>query len=207
VRSILYKDFVAERTVLLIYTAGVILFALQVVPIFDPLALASCLAIFFTFTTASHEEMNNGHILINSLPVNRKDVVTAKYAFPLAVGAGFIGLDVLLETVTGAWSPDLGWQIAIAVIGIVWFASVFFPLYFWLGHRFVQIAMIILFIMMVGVVPIVFNLAAKHDYWGILDAVQTLPNSLLLGLGAAVTAIVFVVSGFLSVRLYERKEF
>jgi hypothetical protein len=207
VRSILYKDLVVERTVILIYTAGVILFALQVVPIFDPLALAFCLAIFFTFTTASHEEMNNGHILLNSLPVDRKEVVAAKYAFHLAVGAGFIGLDVLLEAVTGAWSPDLGRQFAFAVLGIIWFVSVFFPLYFWLGHRFVQIAMIFLFIMLVGVVPIVFNLAAKHDYWGMLDAVQTLPNSLLLGLGAVVTAIVFIVSGLLSARLYERKQF
>jgi len=207
VRSILYKDLVVERTVILIYTAGVILFALQVVPIFDPLALAFCLAIFFTFTTASHEEMNNGHILLNSLPVDRKEVVTAKYAFHLAVGAGFLGLDVLLEAVTGAWSLNIGRHFAMAVLGIVWFVSVFFPLYFWLGHRFVQIAMIILFVMIVAVVPIVYNLGAKHDFWGILDAVRTLPNALLLGLGAAVTAVVLIVSVFLSVRLYERKQF
>ena len=192
---------------ILIYAAAVILFAAKVVPIFNPLALAFCLGIYFIFTTATHEDMNNGHILINSLPVDRKEVVTAKYAFHIAVGVGFIALDILLEAVTGARLPDIAWQFAVAALGIVWFVSVFFPLYFWLDHRFVRVAMVILFVMIVGAVPIMYNLGVKHNFWGLIDAAKSLPGSLLFGLAAAVTVLVLAVSWLLSVRLYERKQF
>jgi len=192
---------------ILIYAAVVILFAVQVIPVFFPVALAVCLGMFFTFTSAVHEDINNSHVLVNSLSVDRKTVVTAKYAFHTAAGIGFIALDLLLEAAAGACLPDIAWQFAFSVLGIVWFISFFFPIYFWLGIRFVQIAMVTVFVMIVVAVPMVYHLGAKHDYWGILDAAKSLSDFLLYGLAAAVTGLALIASCFLSVRLYERKQF
>jgi len=206
-RSILYKEFMVGRTMILIYAAAVILFAVPAVPIFHPVALAACLAAFFLFTSAVHEEINNSHILINSLPVDRKTVVTAKFAYYLAVGVGFVALDVLIEAAMGARLPDLARQAGIAVLGIAWFVSVFFPLYIWNGSRFVQIVVITLFVMGTVMVPIAQRLGAKFNFWGISDALSSMPDAFLYGLAAAVTAAVLNASLLLSVRLYERKEF
>lgn len=206
--NILYKEFVVQRTVILAYTVAAILFITQLMRVDGPLAVVSMLAMFFTFGTSAHEDKNNSHVLLNSLPVARKEIVTAKYVFHIAFGICLIGLAFIYRTIVGALPKDAAlWQYVIAVTVIVWFVSVFFPLYFWLGPRFVQIGMIALFIVMFTAVPLVYNLGVKHNFWGILEFVQSLPSFLLFVIVTAATIVLLIVSRLISVWLYERKQF
>jgi hypothetical protein len=206
--NILYKEFVVQRTVILAYAVVAILFITQLIRVDGPMAVISMLAMFFTFGTAAHEDKNNSHVLLNSLPVARKEIVTAKYVFHIAFGICLVGLTFIYRTIIGALPKDAAmWQYVIAVTVIVWFVSVFFPMYFWLGPRFVQIGMIVLLIVMFTAVPMVYNLGVKHNFWGIPDFIQSLPRFLLFVFATAVTIVFLIVSRLISVRLYERKQF
>jgi len=206
--NILYKEFVVQRTVILAYAVVAILFITQLIRVDGPMAVISMLAMFFTFGTAAHEDKNNSHVLLNSLPVARKEIVTAKYVFHIAFGICLVGLTFIYRTVIGALPKDAAmWQYVIAVTVIVWFVSVFFPMYFWLGPRFVQIGMIVLLIVMFTALPMVYNLGVKHNFWGIPDFIQSLPRFLLFVFGTAVTIVFLIVSRLISVWLYERKQF
>jgi hypothetical protein len=206
--NILYKEFVVQRTVILAYAVVAILFITQLIRVDGPMAVISMLAMFFTFGTAAHEDKNNSHVLLNSLPVARKEIVTAKYVFHIAFGICLVGLTFIYRTVIGALPKDAAmWQYVIAVTVIVWFVSVFFPMYFWLGPRFVQIGMIVLLIVMFTALPMVYNLGVKHNFWGIPDFIQSLPRFLLFVFATAVTIVFLIVSRLISVWLYERKQF
>jgi len=206
--NILYKEFVVQRTVILAYAVVAILFITQLIRVDGPMAVISMLAMFFTFGTAAYEDKNNSHVLLNSLPVARKEIVTAKYVFHIAFGICLVGLTFIYRTIIGALPKDAAmWQYVIAVTVIVWFVSVFFPMYFWLGPRFVQIGMIVLLIVMFTAVPMVYNLGVKHNFWGIPDFIQSLPRFLLFVFATAVTIVFLIVSRLISVRLYERKQF
>lgn len=206
--NILYKEFVVQRTVILAYAVVAILFITQLIRVDGPMAVISMLAMFFTFGTAAHEDKNNSHVLLNSLPVARKEIVTAKYVFHIAFGICIVGLTFIYRTVIGALPKDAAlWQYVIAVTVIVWFVSVFFPMYFWLGPRFVQIGMIVLLIVMFTALPMVYNLGVKHNFWGIPDFIQSLPRFLLFVFATAVTIVFLIVSRLISVWLYERKQF
>ena len=206
--NILYKEFVVQRTVILAYAVVAILFITQLIRVDGPMAVISMLAMFFTFGTAAHEDKNNSHVLLNSLPVARKEIVTAKYVFHIAFGICLVGLTFIYRTIIGALPKDAAlWQYVIAVTVIVWFVSVFFPMYFWLGPRFVQIGMIVLLIVMFTALPMVYNLGVKHNFWGIPDFIQSLPRFLLFVFATAVTIVFLIVSRLISVWLYERKQF
>jgi len=197
-----------QRTVILAYAVVAILFITQLIRVDGPMAVISMLAMFFTFGTAAHEDKNNSHVLLNSLPVARKEIVTAKYVFHIAFGICLVGLTFIYRTVIGALPKDAAlWQYVIAVTVIVWFVSVFFPMYFWLGPRFVQIGMIVLLIVMFTALPMVYNLGVKHNFWGIPDFIQSLPRFLLFVFATAVTIVFLIVSRLISVWLYERKQF
>ena len=206
--SMLHKEFIVLRTFILVYLAAAVLFITQVMEVNGPPAFMSLLAFIFTISTTAHEDKNNSHILLNSLPVSRKEIVTAKYMFHIVFGIVLVGIALIIRAAFGEWSSETAlWQTAISVTVIVWFVSVFFPMYFWLGPRFVQIGMIVFFIMMFAVVPTVYNLGVKHNFWGIPDVVESFSDTLLFAILTAVTVIFLTVSWLISVWLYERKQF
>lgn len=206
--NMVYKEFVVERVSLLVCLGLAILFRAQLISFDAPLALMSVLSMLFTFGTAAHEDRYQSHILINSLPVTRREIVTAKYVFHILVGLGFIGLAVIHAAVFGGIPRRAALsQSLIGAAVIACFVSVFFPMYYWLGPRFVQIGMRVLFIMLIAVVPTVFNLAAKYGFWGIPEFISSLPATVLPVLLTGMTVILLLASWRASVWLYERKEF
>lgn len=206
--NIVFKEFAVQRTAIVVYFAIALLMVTQLIPAEGPLAAVSMLAMLFTFSTIACDDRNNVHILMNSLPVSRKEIVTAKYLFHLAVGLSLVLFAVILGGIFGESTLNLAlWQTLIAVLVITSFVSVFFPLYYWLGARFVLTAMFALFFAMLTAVPIVSNLGARNNYWGIFDLTASLPTwPLVAGLTTG-TLVHMLVSWRVSVWLYRRKEF
>src|SRR5690606_41087469 len=73
----------------------------------------------------------------------------------------------IVRTLFSMMSPLAAlYQTLITMAVIAWYLSVFFPMYYWLGPRFVQVGMIVFFISLFTAAPIVANMAVRHDFWG-----------------------------------------
>ena len=203
-----YKDVVVQRSVLLIYSAFAVFFATQVITGDGPLAVTAALAMMFSFNATALDERTNIHLLLNSLPVTRQDIVTAKYVFHIAAGLCFVVIAAVCRTVAGGLTLRAALvQILAAAALIVWFLSVFFPAYYWLGPRFVQIGLFSFAIVFLPAAGPVYNWAAKHDFGGLLDVLPALPTLSLYLVMTAITLAVLLGSWRVSVWLYSRKEF
>lgn len=206
--TVMYKDFGVERTTMLVYAGVALLFGSPLLSMGPPLTLLTVLAVMFTFTTAAREDRYQSHVFINSLPVTRREVVTAQYVFHLAVGTGFIALGCIYEAAFGdtEWIR-LVWQGIGAAAFIVCYNAFFFPLYYWLGPRFVQIGMRVMFIVLFAVVPLLYNIGVQSGFWGIPNLLASMAPMTFYVVLTALVLMLVVASWRVSVWLYERKEF
>jgi len=205
---VVYKDWVVNRTVFLVYAGVLLLMALKVLPVDGPAVIATMMAGFFVFTSAAQDERNSTQTFINSLPVSRRDIVTGKYVLSIGAGIALTGMvlliGALIEPVPG---PVVLRQLLLCAGVISTFVSVFVPMYYLLGSRFVQIGLFVLFILVVAVAPPAYNLAVRHNFWGLLDAVRALPTQPLQTVAAVGVVVLLLASWRLSITLYSRKEF
>jgi ABC-type transport system involved in multi-copper enzyme maturation permease subunit len=209
--SLLYKEFMSLRTVIFVYLLGlgVLLFVTTIMNENGSAFLlpVAGLSWFFIMSIAAQEEKNDSHILINSLPVSRKQVVAAKYLFSILAGLVFIGIALMVHPLFNLSSQGTNMFDAVLTMAATgWFAAIYFPMYYWLGPRFVQISMFILFILVFAILPPVFNLGIKHDFWGLGDWLRSASLNILAVILLLLTAIVLLGSWALSARIYERKD-
>lgn len=206
--TLVYKDFVVQRMVIVTYLAVTVLFAIQIISVDAPFVIVAMLAMAFTFASAGQDDRANSHLLLNSLPVTRQEIVTAKYVYHIASSLGLVGFAGIVRTLFSMMSPLTAlYQTLITMAVIAWYLSVFFPMYYWLGPRFVQVGMIVFFISLFTAAPIVANMAVRHDFWGFLELIASLPAMPLYLLFTAVTLAALWASWRVSVWLYERKSF
>ena len=205
---VVYKDWIVNRTVFLVYTGVLLLMALRVLPVGGPVVMATMMASFFVLTSAAQDERNNSQTFINSLPVSRRDVVTGKYVLSIGAGVALTGITLL---VTALREPMPGrvmlGQLFLSAGVISTFVSVFIPMYYLLGSRFVQLGLFVLFILVVAVAPPAYNLAVRHNFWGLLDTLRAVPVETLQTVAAVTVVVLLLASWRLSVALYNRKEF
>jgi len=205
--NMMYKEFIVERVALLSYAALTAVFTRQRIAENATLAFISLLAMSFALSTVAHDDRSNAHMFITSLPVSRREIVTAKYLFHIAAGFGLIGLAVIVKAIDGGLEFSVAWgPTALALLLVVWFLSIFFPLYYWLGPRFAKIGLIALFISMFAIFPMVYHLGLKRSFWGIPDLILSLPAFPLYASVAAGTLALLLASWRISVWLYSRKE-
>ena len=210
--SLLYKEFMSLRTVIYVFLLGLgLLFFVTTNTNDNGLAFLYPVAVlswFFTMSIAAQEEKNNSHILINSLPVSRKQVVAAKYLFSILAGLIFIGIALMVHPLfyPSSQGADM-FEVVLTMAATGWFAAIYLPLYYWLGPRFIQIGMFILFFLAFAILPMVINLGMKNDFWGLGEWLRSAPTNVLAIVLLLMTAIILLGSWALSVRIYERKDF
>jgi len=175
---------------------------------------------------------NNSEIIINSLPVHRRDIVLAKYlsVFPYAALAmlSFVFAQVLVS-VTGI--PVLGIngplshlslvKFMAAVVAVIVLISFYYPIYFKLGHRRGKWAGMFLFFFLVFFIPLWgYLLAGEYGVvrnpilLNIIDLLerlgswqQTQANWQIASYMLVLALILMSVSVRLSLRFYRNKEF
>lgn len=67
--------------------------------------------------------------------------------------------------------------------------------------------MLTLLLIVLAVEPIVYNLAVRNNFWGLLEWLRTLPEWWLYAWPAAAGVLLLAASWRVSVAIYERKEF
>ena len=208
--SLLLKEYYSNRSVLLI--AAAMLFIFPLVFFQDnasgpstPVIFSAVMALYFTMGVNMEDRKNDSDVLLNSLPVTRRQIVTAKYVAAVLVGALFIAIGKTVSMIKAQPTVSLT-EAAVALIAVVLFSAVYFPLFYKFGTQFVIFAIVVLTILFFTALPIVFYTGMKSGFWGLAGLWQQHRPWLLIALFILTVAAVLFSCSF-SVRLYEKKEF
>lgn len=169
---------------------------------------------FFTITTLSYDEMNHGLSFLLTLPVSRRGYVVEKYMIGFLLGgAGWLFSSLVTGIyigVTGAVDFSAEWFATLLMILFVMcvFLGVVLPLQFKFGAEKGRMALIILFLCVLGVAKI---MEEAEVFRGLrMENMQWLAN-LSSGAVTAIAALLLLlltgVSMSISIHVMERKQF
>lgn len=179
-----------------------------------PLSVPAAIYSHFLIVLASKmDERNNNGRMLASLPVRRRDIVTAKY-----VGVGlFMALAFLL---TGFWraaaamvfpAGELPWfspqSIIATILALLVFYAIYFPLFFAFGPRLAQILDLVVLLSVGGFAVVVLRILEWNhvDFGSVLRHAWGQPG--LTVWSAGVCAALLLISWSASVAFSERRSF
>ncbi|CAM4469541.1 ABC-2 transporter permease [Paenibacillus tarimensis] len=164
-------------------------------------------AIMLVMFSVSLETKSKSILFIGSLPVKRKQIVQAKYAVVivfLIIGL-FMSLLVHLVSLYVLDNPvEWTWMQASLTTGIVLlFASLFFPVYYWLGDRAAQVVSLLAIFLAVSVIVGMSGVMSEMTFGLPLD---TGSPAAVLSVIVGGTLLLFVISYGLSQSLFRKKD-
>lgn len=153
----------------------------------------------------SHDEKDASHLLFNSLPYTRKEIVSSKY-----IGACLVMCIILATIFFGhlmIYGEILPWEQLLFIAGIVFlFISFAFPFSYLFNSQYLLISFGVLFVFYL--VAVNLFLPNLNDIMrSITQFVISLENYQLYFSVICVIAALYIGSWFLSIRIYCRKEF
>lgn len=169
---------------------------------------------FFTITTLSYDEMNHGLSFLFTLPVSRRGYVVEKYMIGFLLGvAGWLLSSLVTGIyigVTGAVNFSSEWFAILLMIlfAMCVFLCVVLPLQFKFGAEKGRMALIVLFLCVLGVAKI---MEETEVFQGLqMEKLQWLANlspGAVTAIAVVLLALLTVVSMSISIRVMERKQF
>lgn len=207
--SLILKDILMLKKMLLLIVGFIALFYFLENP---PVMAISLAGIIFISSTGSFEDRSNSHIMLNSLPINRKSIISSKY-----VGAILFGIfatvlatlfQMILYFILDAYNKPLpnANQLVLGMLIILLFSALYFPILYKFGEKYTRI---ILMIVIFGF--IIFGQMAMYALKGNIEVFQLFLNQFtftqLTIAGFAITIIVFIFSWLATIKIYEAKDF
>ncbi|WP_141501741.1 ABC-2 transporter permease [Bacillus wiedmannii] len=197
VKQLIIKDFIVQWKFLIWYILYPVFFYMAVT---DTENLFIIMSVIFTIgatvKTFEADSKNESEVIVNSLPILRKQIVYAKYI--VAIIILFISVTVGCFTMGMKNGVNLFGFIETTMVAsisfILMYLSFVLPISFWLAYKKTIFIAIFILIAPMAICSIFFGIN--------LEQIQ-LYNSVLF-----VSSIcMFIVSVFVSVKLYEKREF
>lgn len=207
---LILKDMLILKRMILMIIAFIALFhVLQNPPIFA-ITLAG---ILFVSSTGSFEDRSNAHIMLNSLPINRKQIIASKYVGSLLFGLFAIGLTVIFQAAIyvafkGAYAQPIpeAKHLLIGMLCILIFTSFYYPIFYKFGEKYTRIITMLLF-----VVFIIFGQIILYLLKGKVNTLVQFMNQYTVGelliASSIVTVILYALSWLMTTKIYEAKDF
>lgn len=220
--TLIYKELLVQKRSLR-FNLGYVLFLMAVFGLsggpFSEMAYimgSVAVAFMFTQTGCAYDDKNKGEVIINSLPLSRRDVVRAKYWSTLLYGAAmlavmaFIGFGLTRLPVLKLRMIKAR-DVVVSLSAISLLAAMYYPFFFKLGYIRSKVFTMFMFYLFFFGPSLTLSYAATHPDNPVVRNVslcltQT-PQELagLLSLGAALA--VLLLSQTISVHFYLRREF
>ncbi|NDI35294.1 ABC-2 transporter permease [Chengkuizengella sediminis] len=172
--------------------------------------------IYITFFVAPHimssfqrADKNNSDILLNSLPVTRKQIVTSQYLGSfLNIIINMIIILVLVNILKFGFSfgSTSFIDVAAVVTLIMLFISVSIPLFYFLGPLYIRYGLAGFIILIALTFAIIKNFAEENNYWGLQSTFDKLSVNQLTIFGFITVSILLVISWMISYRSYQKKD-
>ncbi|GEN34399.1 MULTISPECIES: ABC-2 transporter permease [Aneurinibacillus] len=213
-RSLLMKDIIIQKkmfVISLIYLA--VLFFLQgIYGVYISYGFIAFVGGFFFIVTANgFDDKSKTDILLNSFPLVRRQIVSAKYLSSflfILISAGMVaGINVLLYLTLGAdrVRPIGLFELGVAAIAVMHFVSFYFPLYYRFGAQYVRVAIFLLGFAIFFAIN--FLDTYMEGFVSLLNIIRELSAEQMMLLAFAEAAVLMLVSWLASLRIYAKKEF
>ncbi len=196
-KQLILKDFIIQWKFLIWYILYPVFFYMVLTDTENLFIIMSVIiTIGATVKTFEADSKNESEVIVNSLPILKKHIVYAKYI--VAIIILFISVTVGCFTMGMKNGINLFEFIETTMVASISFILVYLsfvlPISFWLGYKKTIFITIVIFMAPIVVLEALFQID--------LEQIQ-LYNSVLF-----VSSIcMFIVSIFVSVKLYEKKEF
>ncbi|MED1627218.1 ABC-2 transporter permease [Bacillus mycoides] len=196
-KQLILKDFIIQWKFLIWYILYPILFYMALTDTENLFIIMSVIiTIGATVKTFEADSKNESEVIVNSLPILRKQIVFAKYI--VAIIILFISVTVGCFTMGMKNGVNLFEFIETTMVASISFILVYLsfvlPISFWLGYKKTIFITIVIFMAPIVILETLFQIN--------LEQIQ-LYNCVLF-----VSSIcMFIVSIFVSVKLYEKREF
>lgn len=197
VKQLIIKDFIVQWKFLIWYILYPVFFYMALTDTENLFIIMSVIiTVGATVKTFEEDSKNKSEVILNSLPILRKQVVYAKYI--VAIMILFISVTVGCFTMGMKNGVNLFGFIETTMVAsisfILMYLSFVLPISFWLAYK--KTIFIAIFIL-------IAPMAVSSIFFGINLEQIRLYNSVLF-----VSSIcMFIVSIFVSVKLYEKREF
>jgi ABC-2 type transport system permease protein len=220
--DLIRKDFLVQKNIFLfglLYTVfGAFVFE-EMVPGGGALYMVVPYATIYLLVmyACGYDAKNNAEVILNSLPVTRVEIVIAKYLSALA----FMAVGILFAIMIGTIGFYTGFpkierlvsfndMIVVFISGMV-FVSIFYPLYFKFGLEKMRMVNIVLFMLLFFAPNLITSIVAENPDNGIVRAILTFlndtPSWLLKACSLFAGIIFYLLSLFVSIKVYRNKEF
>jgi ABC-2 type transport system permease protein len=197
IKQLILKDFIIQWKFLIWYILYPVFFYMALTDTENLFIIMSVIiTIGATVKTFEADSKNESEVIVNSLPILRKQIVYAKYI--VAIIILFISVTVGCFTMGMKNGVNLFEFIETTMVASISFILVYLsfvlPISFWLGYKKTIFITIVIFMAPIVILETLFQIN--------LEQIQ-LYNSVLF-----VSSIcIFIVSVFVSVKLYEKREF
>ncbi|MEK3733372.1 MULTISPECIES: ABC-2 transporter permease [Paenibacillus] len=199
--NLIRRDVILQKRHLLIFLPFIIFFILMSK---DPFFIFLVASVFIPFNTYAYDERAETNILLNSLPYTRTEIIAARYLGAIVYMLLSIVLTSLALFIFN--KPFTLTDIAIGAGLFIVFAAFTFPLFYIFKPGHITSAVLIGFIVLVGVGPYVANLIAEH-VTAVTDFLLSLSMPALYT-GATIVIIgIYAVSWAITTTIYQRKAF
>ncbi|MFK4325194.1 ABC-2 type transport system permease protein [Bacillus sp. RC55] len=197
IKQLILKDFIIQWKFLIWYILYPVFFYMALTDTENLFIIMSVIiTIGATVKTFEADSKNESEVIVSSLPIFRKQIVYAKYI--VAIIIIFISVTVGCFTMGMKNGVNLFEFIETTMVASISFILVYLsfvlPISFWLGYKKTIFITIVIFMAPIVILETLFQIN--------LEQIQ-LYNSVLF-----VSSIcMFIVSIFVSVKLYEKREF
>lgn len=217
--NLILKDILIQKKTLAFIGLYILLFIFAFQSIGADAFAAITIAVTYQLvaTASNHEEKAGSDIVLNSLPLSRKEIVVSKYLSVIVYGLmavlGYMAFSLILSLIPISVNiaPITLESLAVAFAGIMVMNSIYYPIYFRVGYIKARIVTFILFfVFFFGVMSLLGAMsnnesnAMFHAVTSPLNGMSMLQFSLVLIVGA------LIFMGFscaLSIKLYNGREF
>lgn len=211
--GLLLKDFytiigVMKTTLLLFLIMGTY-FMLSDSGAIVVLAIAIILFSVLAITSLSLDLQNHWDEFVLTMPVTRKNIVLSKYILFALLGLTGGLLGILIYVIAGLVQNNLdfafiGFGLGTGIGLALFYGSILLPLVYKLGVEKTRVLMILCYLAPAILAPIGFKVL---DFFGISKPSEAVLETLLIFGAPAFGVVLFVLSYFISVRIFTKKEF
>lgn len=206
-KGLLLKEYYANQST---YVITMILYLILVWVVVDSgLQINAYTLVFlvgaYLFSASYVDDRNNSHVLINSLPVSRRMVISAKYISGLLTGILLLILTIVINALMPSLTTMTVMNIAEGIAVIMMVTALYYPLYIIIGARFMGY---VLTAVLIGFLYVGPTLLQSDSFTGsVIQFMGQLSTGVLITVILIASTAMLIASWALSIRVYTAKQF